>query len=87
MIRRVGCRYRYEPVPLDAFIHPPYGAITGQLKSGDVVRVMKPHHVCRGISSTGQVYMVSEIGCTCPDFTFRKQSAGKTCKHIRKVFG
>lgn len=32
-------------------------------------------------------YVVSEIGCTCPDFTFRKQSAGKTCKHIRKVFG
>lgn len=39
---RKGNKYRFNPVPMDAFIYPPYGIKIGILKSGDIVKVIAP---------------------------------------------
>ena len=36
---RAGARYRYQPVPLDAW-QPPYGVSAGILGPGDIVKVV-----------------------------------------------
>ena len=56
---RKGNKYRYNPVPIDAFISPPYGAITGQLEKGDTVIVISPPTGCgsKKTINCGHVYI------------------------------
>jgi len=56
---RKGCKYKYNPVPIDAFICPPYGARTGQLEKGDIVIVIAPPAGCgsKKTINCGHVYI------------------------------
>jgi hypothetical protein len=58
---RSGSKYTYDPVALDEIIDPPYGAVAGILKKGDVVRV-KNLPGCPSANTMGMAHIVSEDG-------------------------